>query len=380
MQRAATSRVELHRYIGPLLELPWLLIGTVAFILAVGILMMYSAASGDWMPWAAKQLSQIMLCFPLMIIMAYVPIKFWYRQAYTFYIATFVLLIVVEIVGHKAMGATRWLNLGFMKLQPSEVMKLTLVMALARFFHHVNHQNLHSPGFLLPPLIIILLPFALIMKQPDLGTALILLMVGGILFFVIGLSIKLVLGVVGLALAALPVLWHMMHDYQKKRVMTFLQPETDPLGAGYNIIQSKIAIGSGGFFGKGLLQGSQSQLSFLPEHQTDFIFTMLAEELGFLGGFCILAGFMLIILYGLWIALRCQHAFGRVLVVGVVSIFSLHVFINAGMVMGLLPVVGAPLPLLSYGRTAMTTTLLGFGLLCNIYRHSQQDDLKEVTI
>lgn len=374
----SSSRLELYHYFLPLQRLPWLMIVLVAVILTVGIILLHSAAQGNWDPWASRQLFQVMLCFPLMIIMAFVPLTFWYRQSYHFYIMTFILLVVVEIIGHKAMGATRWLNLGFMKLQPSEVMKLAMVMALARFFHAINSQNIHRAGFLLPSLLIIGLPFLLIMKQPDLGTALILVMVAGILFFVIGIHIKLVAGVICSCLAALPVLWYVMRDYQKKRVLTFLDPERDPLGAGYNIIQSKIAIGSGGVTGKGLLKGSQSQLSFLPEHQTDFIFTMLAEELGFLGGLCILFLFMLIIAYGFWIALQCNHVYGRILAIGIISIFSLHVFINIGMVMGLLPVVGAPLPLLSYGRTAMTTTLLGFGLLCNIYMHSQSNDLKGV--
>ncbi|MCH2038156.1 MAG: rod shape-determining protein RodA, partial [Rickettsiales bacterium] len=239
--------------------------------------------------------------------------------------------------------------------------------ALARYFHGIHHKDITNIFPFIPPVLFVLIPFVLVLRQPDLGTAVILLLVGGVIFFVAGLSMW-VFGAIGVSgLLAIPVIWHFMHDYQKQRVKTFLNPEDDPLGAGYNIIQSQIAIGSGGFSGKGYMSGSQNQLSFLPEKHTDFIFTMLSEEFGFVGSVTIIVLYALIILQGITIALSSSSTYGRLLAMGIISIFSLHVFINMAMVMGLIPIVGAPLPLLSYGGTMMMTMLIGFGIILNVY-------------
>ncbi len=354
---------------GKIARLPWFLLFLISFTATIGFSLMYSAAQGHFQPWAFRQVVHFSVFLPVMLVIALVDIKLLFRYAYVPYVMVLLLLVVVEISGHTAMGATRWVNLGSFKLQPSELMKISLVFALARYFHSISLEEIGKPLVLVPPLFMVLVPFALIMKQPDLGTATILLLVGGAMFFMAGVRLWKFALVIGAGLSALPVLWHFMHDYQRQRVITFLHPEKDPLGAGYNILQSKIAIGSGGFAGKGLLHGSQSQLNFLPEHQTDFIFTMLAEELGFAGGSLILLLYTLIIGYGILIALTSRNQFGRLLAIGAITIFFVHVFVNMGMVMGMLPVVGAPLPLLSYGGTIMMTILIGFGVLINVHIH-----------
>lgn len=359
----------LHR----LAELSWPLIILVTLMSCIGFAVLYSAAQGNMHPWTSAQMTRFALLFPLMLAVAIVDIRIWLKFSYLIYGAVLILLILVEVFGTTAMGATRWIRLGPFNIQPSEPMKICIIFALARYFHAMPLSDIARPLMLVPPLLMIAAPFLLIMKQPDLGTALILLLVGGIIFFVAGVRIwKFVLvGVSGLA--SLPVLWqYVLHDYQKKRVLTFLDPETDPLGDGYNILQSKIAIGSGGFTGKGFLHGSQSQLSFLPEKQTDFIFTMFSEEFGFVGGVAVILLYAIIITYGIMIALNCRNHYGRLLAVGVVGLFFLHIFINIGMTMGLLPIVGAPLPLLSYGGTIMSTILIAFGLLLNVHLHTDE--------
>jgi rod shape determining protein RodA len=351
-------------------HLPFLLIFLIMAISLIGFIMMFSAAQGEIHPWASKQILHFLVFFPLMIIIAIVDIKIWYRLAYLSYFMVIILLILIEVFGHTAMGATRWIDLGFIKLQPSELMKICLVFALARYFHTISYNNIRKIFYLIPPLIITLIPFLLILKQPDLGTAMILLMAAGMMFFATGVLLWKFAAIILAAGGILPFAWHFMHDYQKKRIITFIDPESDPLGAGYNIIQSKIAIGSGGFFGKGLLKGSQSQLDFLPEHQTDFIFTMMAEELGFARCITVLILYAFLIIYGIYISVNCRNHFGRMMAIGIVSVFFLHVFVNMAMVMGLLPVVGVPLPLLSYGGTIMMTILIGFGLIMNVSIHS----------
>lgn len=352
-----------------LANIPWFLLFLITLQSSIGFMMMYSAANGSVHPWALRQIMHFSAFFPVMLAMAVLPIQFWFRYAYVFYAISLLLLLIVEIAGHTAMGATRWINLGPLKLQPSELMKLSLVLVLARYFHSISYESLPKPLFLIPPLLFVALPFALILKQPDLGTAMILAMVGGAMFFVAGVRWWKFALVIGITLCSLPIAWQFLHTYQKNRIFTFLDPEKDPLGAGYNILQSKIAIGSGGFFGKGLLKGSQSQLNFLPEHQTDFMFTMLAEELGFIGGLLVISIFACIICYGYMIALSSRNHFGRLLASGVIILLFLHIAINIAMVMGLVPVVGVPLPLLSYGGTMMMTMLTGFGFVLNVYVH-----------
>jgi rod shape determining protein RodA len=304
-----------------------------------------------------------------MLGVALVDIRLWLRWSYLFYLVALVLLVLVEVKGTVGMGAQRWISLGFFQLQPSEVMKVALVLALARYFHGGSAEEVGRPGFLVPPLLMTLAPVALVLKQPDLGTALMLLLAAGALFFVAGVRMWKFAVVVIAGLVAVPVGWQFLHDYQKQRVLTFLNPESDPLGAGYHIMQSKIALGSGGMFGKGFLLGSQSHLNFLPEKQTDFIFTMLAEEFGLVGGLALLGLYVLILIFGFAIAYRSRSHFGRLLAMGVTTTFFIYVFINIAMVMGLIPVVGVPLPLVSYGGTAMLTLLLSFGFLMSVYIH-----------
>jgi rod shape determining protein RodA len=351
----------------------WGLLFLIVALACVGFTALYSAAGGDMDPWASKQLTRFIVGMIALFLVALIPIKFWYRLAYPIYISGFILLVIVEIIGFTGMGAQRWINLGFIQLQPSEFMKIAVVIALARYFHSASLEDMRSLSFLVPPIIMIALPVGLVLLQPDLGTSLMIVMAGISIIFLAGAPIWLFLVGGAASLASLPVAWYFMHDYQKKRVMTFLNPESDPLGSGYHITQSKIAIGSGGIEGKGFLEGTQSRLNFLPEKQTDFIFTLWAEEWGLIGGLFLLAIVSLIIIYGFWIAHRCRHNFGRLMTMGLNINFFLYVFINIAMVMGLIPVVGAPLPLVSYGGTSMLAVLTAFGLIisCQIHRDSK---------
>ena len=267
------------------------------------------------------------------------------------------------------MGAQRWLDFGFFQLQPSELMKIAVILALARYFHGFEVDEVGRLRNLWIPVLIVIAPIALVLRQPDLGTAMVVAMVGGSMFWLGGARLwQFGLVTAGLA-AALPAAWQFLHTYQKQRIITFFNPENDPLGSGYHILQSKIALGSGGLFGKGFLEGTQSHLNFLPEKQTDFIFTMLAEEFGLIGGAGLIALYGLLISYGMFIAFRCRSQFARLLAMGLSVNFFLYVFINIAMVMGILPVVGVPLPLISYGGTAMLTVLIGFGLIMSCWLH-----------
>lgn len=351
------------------LQINWGLILLVTATAAIGVAMLYSAANGSWNPWATRQIARYAVGLVILITVALVDIRFWWRYSYLLYAALLVLLVAVEIVGSIGMGAQRWINLGIIKLQPSELMKVGLALALARYFHGVSTEDVRRIHYLFVPLLLIGLPSALVLKQPDLGTALFLIMIGGAVFFVAGVRLwkfGVVLAATG---AAVPIVWSTLRSYQQKRILTFLDPESDPLGAGYHILQSKIALGSGGLFGKGFMQGSQSRLNFVPEKQTDFIFTMIAEEFGMVGGLVLLGLYILIMIYGFAIGLHSRSHFGRLLALGMTSMLFLYVFINIAMVMGLIPVVGVPLPLISYGGTAMLTLMIGFGFLINVYVH-----------
>jgi len=353
-------------------KLPLTIVFLVTFSACFGFIMMYSAAQGNIYPWASKQMIHFAIFMPVMILIGLIDLRTWYRSSYILYYLAFISLILVHLLGYTAMGATRWINLGIIKIQPSELMKICIIFALARYFHDLNDKEIQLKD-LITPCIMLIIPAILIIKQPDLGTGLILLMLGGIMFFVAGVGKWIfITGFTAIGLT-LPVAWHFLYDYQKNRILTFLNPELDPLGGGYNIIQSKIAIGSGGLTGKGFIQGSQSQLQFLPERQTDFIFTMLSEEWGLLGGSLVLLVFSILIFYCYIIALNTRSKFARLLVIGVASMFFLHMFINIAMVMGLLPAVGVPLPLLSYGGTMMITILIGFGLVISAHIHNRQN-------
>ncbi len=291
------------------------------------------------------------------------------RYAYVLYFLALALLVAVEVAGYVGMGAQRWISLGFVNVQPSELMKIFLILALARYFNASAIEDIGRISSLIVPIGLIVAPSILILRQPDLGTAIMVMMSGGAVMFLAGVRLWkfAVIGVSGLAAA--PVAWQFLHEYQKKRVLTFLNPETDPLGAGYHIIQSKIALGSGGMTGKGFMLGPQSHLHFLPEMQTDFIFTMLAEEMGLVGGLALIILYALIITYGIIISVKARNQFGRLVAGGITTTFFLYVFINIAMVTGLIPVVGVPLPLVSYGGTVMLTLMIGFGLVIGVGVH-----------
>ncbi len=350
--------------------LSWGLVLLIGAAAGFGVAVLYSAADGNMDPWAAKQTTRFGVALILMIGVALVDIRHWFRIAYWAYAAGLVLVIAVDLRGFVGMGAQRWIDLGVIQLQPSALMNVAMVLALSRYLHSLSDEDVGRIRYWIPAGLLVLVPAALVLKQPDLGTATMLLMGGVSLFFIAGIPLRFLLTVVIAVAAALPGIWHFLRDYQKNRIYTFLDPDNDPLGAGYHILQSKIALGSGGLFGKGFLLGSQSHLSFLPEKQTDFIFTTLAEEFGFIGGLGLLILYTLIIAYGFAISLRCRNHFGRLLGLGIITSFFLYFFINTGMVMGLLPVVGVPLPLISYGGTAMLAVMLGFGLLINVGVHS----------
>ena len=357
------------RLVERFLRLDWFLVILVCTLGAVGIGMLVSASGGSTEPWAARQMVWFGAGLVVMLTVAVVDIGFWLRAAYTIYGLAFALLVGVELLGAAVMGAQRWIDIGVIQLQPSELMKIALVLALARYFHGIALDSLDRIRIYIPPLLMILAPAALILRQPDLGTALLLTLGGGIVLFLAGLRAWKMGVAFALALGSGPVAWQFLHDYQKERILTFFNPEADPLGAGYHILQSKIALGSGGLLGKGYMQGTQSHLNFLPEKQTDFIFTMMAEELGFFGVTAVLLLYLAIATYGVVISTRSSNHFGRLLGMGVTVIFFFHVFFNIAMVIGLIPIVGLPLPLISYGGSSMMSLMLGLGLLMCVQVH-----------
>jgi rod shape determining protein RodA len=350
-------------------DVNWGLVLLITVIASLGFTALYSAAGGDIDPWADRQMARFAVGLAIMVMIAVTDIRVWMRMSYAVYIVGVVLLVAVELVGRIGMGAQRWLDLGILHIQPSEIMKIALMLTLARYFHGLSYDDIGRIRWLVLPLAIVLVPVGLVIKQPDLGTAMLLLASSGAVFFFTGVRAWKFLLVIAGGGAALPIAWNFLHDYQKRRVLTFMNPEQDPLGSGYHILQSKIALGSGGFSGKGFLQGTQSHLSFLPEKQTDFIFTMFAEEHGMIGALVLISLYILLIAYGYAIALRSRSQYGRLLAGGLTTMLFLYVFINIAMVSGLVPVVGVPLPLFSYGGTAMMTLLVGIGLLVNVYVH-----------
>jgi len=347
----------------------WFFVILLCATVGVGVAMLFSAADGSFDPWAKRHATRFGVSLVVMVAVALIDIRLWLRYAYVFYGVSLALLGVVEVAGTIGMGAQRWISLGYFNLQPSELMKVAMILALARYFHGGSIEDVGRPTFLIVPILMIAAPAALVLRQPDLGTALMLIMTSGAIFFVAGVKLWKFGAVLLAGMAAAPVAWQFLHDYQRQRVLTFINPESDPLGAGYHIIQSKIALGSGGLLGKGFMQGTQGHLDFLPEMQTDFIFTMLAEEFGLIGGLGLMALYGLILVQGYAMSLRSRSQFGRLVGMGVTATFFIYVFINIAMVMGMIPVVGVPLPLISYGGTAMMTLIIGFGLLMNVWVH-----------
>jgi rod shape determining protein RodA len=350
-------------------QVSWLYVLLLCALAGVGYAALYSAAGGAPEPYASRHAMRFAAGLVLMIGIAMVDIRFIARLAWPSYLLGLVLLVAVMRFGHTGNGAQRWLELGWLQLQPSELMKIALVLAVASWFHRASWERIGNPLFLIPPVIAILLPVGLILKEPNLGTAVITALLGATMLFAAGVRWW------KFALIALPVpfaarlAYSHLHEYQRARIDTFFDPESDPLGAGYNIIQSKIALGSGGMWGKGYLQGTQGHLDFLPEKQTDFIFTTIGEEFGFVGSLALLALLCLIVLGGMLIALRCRHRFGRLVAFGITTNFFLYVVVNIAMVMGVIPVGGVPLPLLSHGGSAMITVMVGFGLLMSAHVH-----------
>lgn len=351
----------------------WALFVPMCLVLIISEVMLYSAGGGSWNPFALSQLLKIIVGFGVFFVAAFTNIKLWIKSANVIYIIALILIILVTFVGHTGMGAQRWLNLGFIHIQPSEMFKMALVLALARYFAWMNSVDLDKFKNYIVPAMMMLVPFGLIVLQPDLGTALSIAMITIGMFYIVGANKKwFIIGAI-LAVMAAPVVWYGgMHQYQRERIITFLDPDHDARGAGYQINQAKIAFGSGGVFGKGYMNGSQSQQSFLPEKQTDFIFTMLGEEFGFFGAFLLLALYTFIVAVLFWAAKTCRNRFGQLVCFGFMLNFFIYYFINISMVLGLVPTVGVPLPLMSFGGSSLLSLMFGFGLCENAHIHKDQ--------
>jgi len=355
-----------------LMAVNWGLVLLITLCACAGFAMLYSVAGGHFSPWATPQILKFLIGFAILVIAATIDIRVWMSLAYPAYAVALLLLIAVDVAGHVGLGAKRWIMLGPLELQPSELMKISLVLALSRFLHGKSVEDISKPLPLAIGLGMIAIPAVFVVLEPNLGTTLIIVADGCSLLFLAGLSWYWIGPALGAVAVAVPTAWRfVLHDYQKARVMTFLDPESDALGAGWNITQAKIAIGSGGLAGKGFLGGTQSRLNFLPEKQTDFILTNFAEEFGFVGSVALLILFAVVIGYGVQIAMSARSQFGRLLAMGITLNFFFYIMINGLMVMGLIPVVGIPMPLLSYGGTAMLTVMFGFGLLMSVHVHRQ---------
>jgi rod shape determining protein RodA len=352
-------------------RIDWALVVLIAIVACAGFMMLYSAAGGSIWPWAGRQMIRFVFAFAIFLTVACVDLRVWMGLAYPAYWVSLGLLVAVEVAGRVGLGAQRWIEFGPLALQPSELMKISLILALARYLHGLQPGDVSRPVKLVLPILMIAAPVVLVLLQPNLGTATILALCGASLLFLSGLSWYWIGSAAAAVAVAVPVAWNFLHDYQKARVLTFLHPDQDALGAGWNITQAKIALGSGGLMGKGLLAGTQSRLNFLPEKETDFIFTIIGEEFGFFGTMALLILFAMIIYHGIQIAMASRSQFGRLLAMGITLNFFFYIMINGLMVMGLIPVVGIPMPLVSYGGTAMMTVMFGFGLLMSVRVHRQ---------
>ena len=355
-----------------LTQVNWGIVLLITIIACFGFAVLYSAAGGSFEPWAERQMIRFAVGLVILLAVACFDIRVWMGLAYPAYAVSLLLLLGVEVAGTVGMGAQRWIDLGPVQLQPSELMKIALILALARYLHGLEPGEISRPLKLFIPLVLIMAPVGLVLTEPNLGTAALLAMCGALLLFLAGLSWRWIASALAGVALAIPVAWQfLLHDYQKQRVLSFLDPQADALGAGWNGAQAKIALGSGGVSGKGFLMGTQSRLNFLPEKETDFVLPIIGEEFGFLGSIALLALFGMLIVYGIQIALSARSQFGRLLAMGIVINFFLYIMINGMMVMGLLPIVGIPMPLVSYGGTAMLSVMFGFGLLMSVYIHRQ---------
>ncbi|MBL6778613.1 MAG: rod shape-determining protein RodA [Proteobacteria bacterium] len=358
-----------------ILHMNWAIVFLVTAIAVVSCVMLYSVG-GSFSKWADPQLKRFGVTFLMMFVMAMIPIWFWRNMSFLAYGIALLLIILVSLMGSMGMGAQRWIDLGFMKLQPSELAKLGIVMALAAYYDMLPAQKVSRPVWVALPLLLIALPVGLVLKQPDLGTAILIMLSGGTVMFLAGVHwayfatvLATGTGTVLAVFKSRDTAWQLLKDYQYKRIDTFLDPSSDPLGAGYHITQSKIALGSGGVSGRGLTQGTQSQLNFLPEKHTDFIFTTLAEELGFVGGISLLVIYVLILVFCLISAIEAKDKYSSLLISGIAMTFFLFFAVNMSMVMGLMPVVGVPLPLVSWGGSSMLVLMAGFGLIQSAHVH-----------
>ena len=360
----------------PLAKLPWRLIFLTAGIAMMGILTLYSAAGASMRPWALKQTIVILGFFSVALAMSWVKESTIKAASFPIYAVVLVMLILVEMLGFVGKGAQRWLDVGPIRLQPSEFMKPAIVLVLARFYDLLPPSAIRSWRAIWPAALLLGIPFGLILLQPDMGTGLMIVFIGITIIFVAGVPMWLFVGGAAAVAAALPIAYAMMHEYQRRRVMIFLDPEADPLGAGYHITQSKIAIGSGGIFGKGYLQGSQSHLDYLPEGHTDFVFAAMVEEWGLAGGIILILSFALVIRWGMNVSLRARTRFAQLTAAGLSATIFFYVAINLMMVMGLAPVVGVPLPLVSFGGSAVMTIMICLGLLMALERHQRTTALR----
>jgi len=355
-------------FTGKLWRVNWLYVLLLCALAGVGYVALYSAGGVPEL-YANRHIMRFGIALVMMLAIGLTDIRFIARLSWPLYAFAVGLLVLVLRMGHVGKGAQRWISIGGQEMQPSELMKIALVLALASWFHKASHERIGNPLFVIPPVIFILVPVGLILKEPNLGTAVITALVGGAVMLAAGVRLwKFALVLIGAAIAA-PMAYNQLHDYQRARITTFLNPESDPLGAGYNIIQSRIALGSGGMWGEGWLHGSQGHLNFLPEKQTDFIFSMIGEEFGFVGGVAVMSLLMLIVLGGLLIAIRSRSQFGRLVALGISFNFFMYALVNIAMVMGAIPVGGVPLPLISHGGSAMLTVMFGFGILMSVHVH-----------
>jgi len=357
-----------------LYEVNWLLIALVGLTGLVGVTMIFAATDGVWSRGAQQHLTRLILAAGLMLLVAMTDIKVWYTLAYPIYALALILLIGVDVFGVSVNGAQRWLDLKVVRFQPSEVMKLAIVLALARYYHDLPKHYTSRIAGLMGAALLILLPMALILRQPDLGTTLLVAATGVALVFLAGVNWRVIGGSALAGAIALPLFFRFgLKEYQRSRILTFLDPSRDPTGASYHITQSKIALGSGGVTGKGYMNGTQRQLEYVPENRTDFIFTVIGEEFGLIGSLLTIGLYMSVIGLCVWLSLQCKHIFSRLLILGLTTTFTLYIFINLGMVMGLVPVVGVPLPLISYGGTVILTVMAGFGLVLSAHLYRQNE-------
>jgi len=357
-----------------LYEVNWLLIALVGLVGLVGVTMIFAATDGVWSRGALQHLIRLIFAGGLMLLVAMTDIKVWYTLAYPIYGLALILLIGVDVFGVSVNGSQRWLDLKIVRFQPSEIMKLAIVLALAKYYHDLPKHYISRLTGLMGAALLILLPMALVLRQPDLGTTLLVAATGVALVFLAGVNWRVIGGAALAGAIALPLFFRFgLKEYQRSRILTFLDPSRDPTGASYHITQSKIALGSGGVTGKGFMNGTQRQLEYVPENRTDFIFTVIGEEFGLIGSLLTMGLYISVIGLCIWLSLQCKHIFSRLLILGLTTTFTLYIFINLGMVMGLAPVVGVPLPLISYGGTVILTVMAGFGLVLSAHLHRQNE-------